>query len=125
MSEANKYMHGGDHYVRMGVEPWNVIDSWPLEQRIGFYRGSAIKYLMRLGNKDASLQEVQKAKHYCEKLIEVLNEPVQPAPQSEADSLREEIEMLRSHINNGIEKTCGFFCALPECPRAQQKSDSF
>lgn len=74
MSEADKYMHGGDHYVRMGVEPWNVIDSWPLEQRIGFYRGCALKYLMRLGNKDASLQEAQKAKHYCEKLIEVLSE---------------------------------------------------
>lgn len=71
---ANDYMHGGDHYKALAVEPWNVIDSWPIEQRIGFYRGSALKYLMRLGNKDASLQEAQKAKHYCEKLIEVLSE---------------------------------------------------
>ena len=71
---ANDYMHGGDHYKKLGVEPWDVIDSWPLEQRIGFYRGSTLKYLMRLGNKDASLQEAQKAKHYIDKLIEVLSE---------------------------------------------------
>ena len=21
---------GGDHYKRMGVEPWDVVDTWPL-----------------------------------------------------------------------------------------------
>jgi hypothetical protein len=24
---------GGDHYKRMGIEPWDVVDTWPLEQR--------------------------------------------------------------------------------------------
>lgn len=71
---ANDYMVAGDHYKKLGVEPWDVIDSWPLEQRIGFYRGSALKYLMRLGSKDAAAQEAMKAKHYCEKLIEVFSE---------------------------------------------------
>jgi hypothetical protein len=27
---------GGDHYKRMGIEPWDVVDTWPLEQRIGY-----------------------------------------------------------------------------------------
>ena len=65
---------GGDHYKRMGVEPWDVVDTWPLDQRIGYYRGGALKYVMRMGNKDEAPQEIGKGKHYLEKLLEVLNE---------------------------------------------------
>lgn len=71
---ANKKQFGGDHYKRMGIEPWDVVDTWPLEQRIGYYRGGALKYIMRMGSKDQNLQEIQKGKHYMEKLLEVLNE---------------------------------------------------
>ena len=63
---------GGSHYIDMAVEPWDVVDSWPIEQQIGFHRGNALKYLMRLGTKDAAVQEAQKAAHYVTKLIEVL-----------------------------------------------------
>ncbi len=63
---------GGDHYKDMGVEPWDVVDTWPLEQRIGAYRHGALKYLMRMGSKDEQLQEIKKCGHYIEKLIEVL-----------------------------------------------------
>lgn len=71
---ANEIQIGGTHYLSMGVEPWDVIDTWPLEQRIGFYRGNALKYLMRMGTKDVSLQEIQKGMHYLQKLIETLSE---------------------------------------------------
>jgi hypothetical protein len=67
---------GGTHYKAMGVEPWDVVDTWPLEQRVGYYRGGALKYLMRMGAKDESLQEVSKGIHYLEKLLEVLAEDV-------------------------------------------------
>lgn len=73
--KANETQEGGDHYKTMGVAPWDVIDTWPLEQRIGYYRGNALKYTMRLGAKDESLQEAKKAAHYLQKLIEVLTEP--------------------------------------------------
>lgn len=63
---------GGDHYKNMGVEVWDVVDTWPAQQRIGYYRGNALKYIMRLGGKDECTQEVQKAIHYLEKLTEVL-----------------------------------------------------
>lgn len=69
---ANDMQVGGDHYKKLGVEPWDVVDSWPLEQRIGYYRGNVIKYTMRMGTKDASVQELKKAGHYLAKLIEVL-----------------------------------------------------
>lgn len=66
---------GGDHYKNMGVEPWDVVDTWPREQRIGAYRAGALKYIMRMGSKDMEAQEVGKGIHYLEKLLEVLKEP--------------------------------------------------
>lgn len=71
---ADDLQFGGDHYKKMGVQPWNVVDTWPMEQRIGYYRGSALKYLMRMGTKDENAQEIQKGIHYLTKLLEVLNE---------------------------------------------------
>ena len=65
---------GGDHYKEMGVQPWDVVDTWPRDQRIGYYRGGALKYLMRMGSKDESPLEVSKGQHYMQKLLEVLRE---------------------------------------------------
>jgi len=72
MSPANEKQVGGSHYKSMGVEPWDVIDTWPVEQRIGAYRAGALKYIMRMGSKDQSEQEIGKGIHYLEKLLEVL-----------------------------------------------------
>ena len=71
---ANARQVAGQHYMKMDIEPWNVIDTWPEEQRIGFYRGNALKYIMRMGTKDERLQEIEKAAHYIEKLTEVLQD---------------------------------------------------
>ena len=56
----------------MGIEPWDVVDTWPLEQQIGYYRGGALKYIMRMGSKDERLQEAEKGLHYQEKLVDAL-----------------------------------------------------
>jgi len=71
-AKANARQVAGNHYKEMGVEPWDVVDTWPLEQRIGAYRHGALKYLMRMGSKDEQLQEIEKGIHYLEKLAEVL-----------------------------------------------------
>lgn len=63
---------GGSHYKLMKVQPWDVVDTWPLEQQVGAYRAGALKYVMRMGSKDESVQEIGKGIHYLEKLIEVL-----------------------------------------------------
>jgi len=68
------YQVGGDHYTRMPVQPWDVIDTWPASQRVGFYRGNALKYLMRMGNKGPTLEDARKAEHYLSKLIDTLVE---------------------------------------------------
>jgi len=70
--KANDKQVGGQHYKQMGVEPWDVVDTWPIEQQIGYYRGGALKYIMRMGTKDEQIQEIGKARHYTDKLIEVL-----------------------------------------------------
>lgn len=72
--KANQRQVGGDHYKNMGVEPWDVVDTWPIDQRIGAYRHGALKYLMRMGSKDEHAQEIGKGIHYLEKLLEVLKE---------------------------------------------------
>lgn len=63
---------GGDHYDKMKIDPWAVWDTWPLEQRIGAYRSNAVKYLMRMGTKGDALEDAKKARHYINKLVEVL-----------------------------------------------------
>ena len=71
---ASNRQVAGTHYRDMGVQPWDVIDTWPRDQKIGFYRGGALKYLMRMGAKDENAQEIAKGQHYMEKLLEVLRE---------------------------------------------------
>ena len=71
---ANAKQVGGDHYKKMGIQTWDVVDTWPIEQQIGYYRGNALKYVMRIGAKDEEIQEAGKGIHYLEKLIEVLKE---------------------------------------------------
>lgn len=71
---ANEVQEGGDHYKRMGVEPWDVFDTWPEEQRIGAYRANCTKYVMRLDTKDTRLLNAKKLRHYAQKLVEVLEE---------------------------------------------------
>lgn len=71
---ANAIQVGGTHYKTMQIEPWQIIDTWAKEQQIGAYRAGALKYIMRLGKKDAEAQEARKAEHYCRKLAEVLEQ---------------------------------------------------
>ena len=66
------YQIGGTHYKDMTVEPWEVIYSWPFEQQVGFFRGNALKYLMRAGSKSDAFEDLQKAKHYLEALLDVM-----------------------------------------------------
>jgi hypothetical protein len=71
MSEAKKT--GSSHYKAMKLEPWDVIDEWPIEQQIGYHRGNILKYTMRMGTKDEAIKEITKARHYADKLLEVLH----------------------------------------------------
>lgn len=68
---------GGDHYKRMKVQPWAALDDWlTSDQKVGYYLGSAVAYLARFNSEGVGkggVQDVKKAKHYLEKLIDTLN----------------------------------------------------
>jgi len=59
---------GGDHYTKLAIQPWEVIE----RNGMGFFDGNAVKYLMRYKAK-GGVQDLEKARHYLDKLIELEN----------------------------------------------------
>ena len=66
MTQANERQHGGDHYKKKTIEPWDFI----ISNEISFLDGTAIKYLTRWKDK-GGIEDLLKARHYIDKLIEV------------------------------------------------------
>lgn len=63
---ANNKQVGGEHYKKhKGYEPWDVVNAWNL----GYLDGTALKYIARWRDKNG-VQDLQKAVHFLEKLIE-------------------------------------------------------
>lgn len=54
---------GGDHYTKLKIQPWQVIDAWGLD----FYLGNVVKYIAR--DKGNRLEDLKKALHYLEHRI--------------------------------------------------------
>lgn len=70
---ANDKQIGGDHYKRLSIQPWDAMQAWMTpEEFAGFLKGNAIKYLARNKN---GIEDLEKARHYIDKLIE-LKKPV-------------------------------------------------
>lgn len=75
MAGAFGRQEAGDHYLRMGIQPWEVIDRGSLD----YYRGTAVAYIMRAGMKGAPPSEdIRKAIHTLEHYLELLVEPGGP-----------------------------------------------
>jgi hypothetical protein len=73
MSNTRSEQIGGDHYRTKAVQPWDAMAAWMTpEQFEGFLRGNAIKYLARAGSKGDAVVDYKKARHYLDKLIEVV-----------------------------------------------------
>ena len=72
---TDKTQVGGDHYLTMDVQPWEAMEAWmtPMEF-YGYLRGNAIKYLARTGKKGDALEDLKKARHYLDRLIDVQEE---------------------------------------------------
>lgn len=79
---ANDTQVGGTHYKDQKIEPWDYIAA----NNIGYLEGNAIKYLTRWKAKDG-LKDLNKAKHYIEKLIELeqIKQGIQPEPAFGSD----------------------------------------
>ena len=57
---------GGDHYVKMPIQPVTYIHA----NDLGFCEGNVVKYVTRWRNK-GGLEDLRKAIHYLELLIEL------------------------------------------------------
>jgi hypothetical protein len=70
----------GDHYVKMGIQPWEIIE----KNKLDYWEGNALKYVMRWRSKDGiidldkAIHEIEHIKalakkgHYGEQFKEVL-----------------------------------------------------
>ena len=65
---------GGNHYKNKTVQPWDVMEDWMTrDEFLAYLRGNVIKYIARYNDKNGS-QDLQKARHYLDKMIDVMRE---------------------------------------------------
>jgi hypothetical protein len=62
--DANAMQVGGDHY-KTKIQPWDYI----IANGIGYLEGNVIKYVSRWKEK-GGVEDLKKAQHYLQKLIE-------------------------------------------------------
>lgn len=79
--EANNKQIGGNHY-KSTYQHWDMA----MDIDMKYFEGNATKYLARWRKKNG-LQDLEKAKHYIQKLLENLHLKT-PKPALEADTLR-------------------------------------
>ena len=65
---------GGDHYKKMAIQPWEIMELLlTREEFIGYLKGNIVKYSLRAGRK-AGTDDEAKAAHYFQKLTEVMDD---------------------------------------------------
>lgn len=68
LESVNNRQEGGNHYKTLAIQPWDYI----IQNNLGFLEGNIIKYVTRWRQKEG-IQDLQKARHFLDKLIEVNN----------------------------------------------------
>ena len=87
---ANEEQHGGRHYITKPIQPWDYI----IANQMGYLEGNIIKYISRYKDK-GGIDDLIKASHYLEKLIEVtINERVQEVADSKTVVAGEETNQV-------------------------------
>ena len=87
MSANNKQI-GGGHY-KQKIQTWDFISV----NNIPYLEGNIIKYVVRYKRKNG-LEDLNKAKHYLEKLIEIASE--------EEDETQGEKEIITARSRDGV-----------------------
>ena len=89
MAKMQRKQIGGDHYQKMKIQPVDYI----VENDMGYMEGNIIKYISRYNYK-GGLEDLKKAQHYIEMLIEI-----------EIDEIMESVseELKKASIKNDLE----------------------
>lgn len=91
---ANDEQVGGTHYKDMGIQLWDFMrECMSAEAFAGYLQGCCIKYLSRFQRK-GGIEDLRKARHYLDKLIEVMTQPGGDAESEAVDS----VEKLRESL---------------------------
>jgi uncharacterized protein DUF3310 len=64
--KANDHQVGGGHYKTEGLQHWDLVNIFGWD----YFQGQITKYLMRWRKKNG-LEDLQKARHYLDKYIEL------------------------------------------------------
>jgi hypothetical protein len=65
--KVNDIQVGGDHYKKYGdLQPWDIWTLWNLNP----FQAAILKYVVRYRDKEG-VKDLEKAKHFLDKLIEV------------------------------------------------------
>ena len=67
---ANEQQIGGAHYAVKAIQPWDYI----IDNNLGYLEGNVVKYVSRWKDK-GGIEDLKKAQHYLQKLIEVTEKP--------------------------------------------------
>jgi len=70
---VNQVQHGGDHYKKQPIQPWDYIAA----NELGYFEGNVVKYVSRWKDK-GGVEDLRKARHYIEKLIELNTGNIKP-----------------------------------------------
>jgi hypothetical protein len=66
MSSANETQVAGNHYKTKQIQPWDYIAA----NELGYFEGNIVKYVSRWRDK-GGIDDLRKAAHYLQKLIEL------------------------------------------------------
>lgn len=66
MSSANATQVAGSHYKSKAIQPWDYIAA----NELGYFEGNIVKYVSRWKDK-GGVDDLRKAQHYLQKLIEL------------------------------------------------------
>jgi hypothetical protein len=69
MSNKKEMVDHPDHYQGNKFEVIDIIEDF----KLGFHLGNVVKYVLRAGKKDATVQELEKARWYLDRYIQTLN----------------------------------------------------
>jgi hypothetical protein len=78
--KANDRQVGGSHYKTGGLQHWDLVEMFGWD----YFQGQITKYLMRWRKKNG-LEDLEKARHYLDKYIEVERGKAEAAKIARAD----------------------------------------
>lgn len=64
--KASDRQEAGDHYKKFSIQPWQIWEAYGLDP----WAANALKYLLRAGHKGPKLEDLKKARHYLDYMIE-------------------------------------------------------